>query len=126
MKYTAAEKAKIHANLDAIKAYIEREIQPNITGDITVDFGEMKTYYRGDREREFHLYVRNNSISGRSGGLGLSFDKDDERSSLSSTVYEWIDYAVALIREWHNIKAILLTAVANENETRNMINNFHI
>jgi hypothetical protein len=126
MKYTQAEKEKIHANLDAIKAYIEREIQPNITGDITVDFGEMKTYYHGDREREFHLYVRPNRISGRSGGLGLEFEREYKSQSLVSTVYAHMDYAIALLKEWHNIKATLHTAVAHENETRNMINNFHI
>ena len=126
MKYTQAEKEKICANLDAIKSYIERNVQPNITGDITVDFGEMKTYCNGDREKEFHLYVRPNRISGRIGGLGLEFEREYKSSSLTSTVYAHMDYAIALLREWHNIKATLHTAVQYENETRNLINNFNI
>ena len=127
MKYTQAEREKIHANLDAIKDYIKREIQPHISSQITVDFGQMKDYYPyGEREREFHLYVSPNNISGRSGGLGLEFDKEYKSSSLSSTVYNHLDYAVRLLKEWYSIKATLIAAVKNEAETRNVINNFEV
>ena len=126
MKYTTAEKEKIYESLIAINDYIEREIQPNITSSITVDFGTIKSYVDGTREKEFHLYVSPKSISCRQGGLGFDYAKTSTRNSTNTTVYSNYEYAVALMKEWHNIKATLHTAVANENETRNMINNFHI
>lgn len=125
MKYTPEEREKIYANLDAIKAYIEREIQPKITSKIEVDFGEIKSYLDWSKENEFHLYVYPEGIRGRIGGLGISFEKNPE-DKYEPTAYKHLDYAIGLLREWHNIKATLHTAVVNENETRNMINNFHI
>lgn len=125
MKYTAEEREKIYANLDAIKAYIEREIQSKITSKIQVNFGEVKSYLDWSREKEFHLYVYPEGIRGRIGNLGISFEKNPE-DKYEATAYKHIEYAVGLLREWYNIKATLHTAVANENETRNMINNFHI
>ena len=125
MVYTQAEKEKIHANLDAIKAYIQREIQPNITDRVVVDFGNMKSYLNGDREKEYHLYVSPKSLSCRIGGLGFDFVNAGE-SSYSATAYTQLDYAVELIRDWQSIKSILNTAIQRENDTRNAINNFYI
>ena len=125
-QYNQAEKEKIYSNINAIKEYIANNIQPHITDCITVDFGEMKTYYHGDREKEFHLYVRPDSISGRSGGLGLEFDADYESSSLTSTVYKHMDYAIALLKNWKSIKATLNTSIAHEKATREMINSFEV
>lgn len=125
MKYTQTEKEKIHANLDAIKSYIQREIQPHITDKITVDFGNMKTYMNGDRENEFHLYVCPKEITCRIGGLCFDFEKS-EAISYSATAYNQLEYAVELIKDWQGIKSILNTAIQRENDTRNAINNFYI
>ena len=125
MKYTQAEKERIYANLDAIKAYIEREIQPRITSQVTVDFGETKSYADWSREKEFHIYVYPEGIRGRIGGLGISFEKNPA-DKYEPTAYKHLDFAVGLIREWQSVKAILITAVQNEAETRNAINNFEV
>lgn len=126
MLYNQDEREKICAHLDAIKAYIEREIQPKITSEVKVDFGQMKTYYHGDREKEFHLYVSPRNISGRIGGLGLNFERTPTSSSYGATAYQHLDYVVGLLQEWHSIKATLHTAVQKEAETRNVINNFEV
>lgn len=126
MTYTQAEREKIHRNIDAIKAYIEEYIQLNISDRIEVDFGQTKSYMDGTREKEFHLYVSPTSISCRQGGLGFDFEKKSTRSSTLTTVYTNLEYAIALLKNWHSIKATLNTAIAHEKATREMINNFEV
>jgi hypothetical protein len=127
MKYTQAEREKIHANLDAIKSYIEEKIQPCITSKITVDFGEIKRYVDYSREKEFHIYVYPDDIRGRIGGLGISFKRNPEGLyAYEPTAYERLDFAVGLIEEWQNIKHQLVIAVNHEQNTRQIINDFAV
>lgn len=125
MKYTQEEKEKIYKNLDAIKAYIEREIQPHITAQIAVAFGTLKSYVDGSREQEFHIYVYPEGVRGRIGGLGISFEKNP-KDKYEATAYKNIDYAVGLLKEWYAIKATLHTSVENERLTRKLIDNFQV
>ena len=125
MTYTQAEKEKIYANLDAIKSYIETNIQPHITSKVEVDFGAIKGYIDGTRENEFHIYVYPDGICGRIGGLGISFERNP-KDIYKPTAYKHLDFAVGLIKEWHMIKSTLHTAVQKEAEIRNAINNFEI
>lgn len=123
MTYTQAEKEKIYANLDAIKVYIEREIQPHITSKVTVDFGQVKSYADWSREKEFHIYVYPEGMRGRIGGLCISFEKNP-KDEYEPTAYKHLDFAVGLLEEWQSIKATLHTSVQNEANTRARINNF--
>lgn len=125
MLYTQEEKAKIYENLDRIKECLEM-LQPRVRERITVDFGEMKTYASWDREREYHLYLSKDAISGRSGGLGLDYTRERVSSSTRSTVYQHFDYAVALIKNWQYIKRTILSKLEEQNETLAAINNFEV
>ena len=125
MLYTQEEKAKIYENLDRIKECLEM-LQPRVRERITVDFGEMKTYASWDREREYHLYLSKDTISGRSGGLGLDYTRERVSSSTRSTVYQHFDYAVALIKNWQYIKRTILSKLEEQNETLAAINNFEV
>ena len=124
MLYSKEEKQKIYDAIDQIKAYITT-LQPQIRDRITIDFGPIETYANYERESAYHLYVYPDDISGRSGGLGISFAKKKD-SSTSSTVYVWLDYTVALIKNWPHIKKTLLDEIAKQNATIAAINNFKI
>ena len=125
MMYTQEEKNKIHENLDKINAYLET-LQPKIRDRITVDFGEMKTYMYGDREREFHISIDNRSISGRSGGLGMDYTRESASSSTRASIYSHLDYAVALIQHWQHIKMEINTRIVQQNTAIAAINNFEV
>lgn len=125
MMYTNEERAKIHENLDKIKEYLD-EVRPNLRESVTVDFGPMKTYANFEREKAYHITVDKNEIYGRSGGLTLEYDKNAESTSLSSTVYQRLDYAVALIQNWPTVKATVNTAIQNQKQMLSDINNFEI
>lgn len=124
MLYSKEEKQKIYDAIDQIKAYITT-LQPQIRNKITIDFGPIEIYANYEREPAYHLYVYPDDISGRSGGLRISFTKE-ENSSTSSTVYVWLDYTVALIKNWPHIKKTLLDEIAKQNATIAVINNFKI
>lgn len=125
MMYTNEEKAKIYENLDKIKDYLDG-IRPNLRKSVTVDFGPMKTYANFNRENEYHITVGKNELSGRTGGLALDYDINGGKESLTSTVYAQLDYAVALIQNWFNIKATVNTAIQNQKQILSDINNFEI
>lgn len=125
MMYTQEEKNKIHDNLDKIKEYLET-LQPQIRERITIDFGEFKTYVNGDREKEFHLSVDKENISGRSGGLYMEYAREHTSSSTSASIYSRLDYAVALIQNWHHVKMEINTRIAQQNTTIAAINNFEV
>ena len=125
MMYTKEEKEKIYENLDKIKAYLEA-LQPKIRNRIEIDFGPMKTYANWDREKAYHLYISNENISGRSGGLGLDYEREYTGSSTRSTVYGQLDYAATLISDWSDIKGEINAELINQQRTINAINNFEI
>ena len=125
MTYTQEEKNKIYGILDTIKVYLQT-LQPQIRSRITVDFGEMKTYANFDRERKFHLYVDKNEIYGRSGGLGMVYDRERISSSTQASIYDHLDYATELIQNWQSIKREILDKMAQQNTTITAINNFEI
>lgn len=125
MLYTQEEKEKIYENLDRIKECLEM-LQPRVRDKITVDFGEMKTYANYDREREYHLYLYKDAIRGRVGGLGLDYTRERVSSSTRSTVYQHLDYAVALITNWQYIKRTILNKIEEQNETIAAINSFEV
>lgn len=125
MLYTQEEKEKIYENLDRIKECLEM-LQPRVRDKITVDFGEMKTYANYDREREYHLYLYKDAIRSRVGGLGLDYTRERVSSSTRSTVYQHLDYAVALITNWQYIKRTILSKIEEQNETIAAINSFEV
>ena len=125
MLYTSEERAKIHENLDKIKAYLEAA-SPQLRKSVTVDFGPVQTYANYEREKAYHITISNNEIYGRSGGLGISFDKGGEMSSCSSTAYKRLDYAVALIQNWSTVKASVNNAIKEQQQMLADINNFEI
>lgn len=124
MKYSQEEKMKIHNAIDQIKAYIAT-IQPQIRKNIIIDFGPMEQY-QYERERKYHLYIYPDGLSGRIGGLGIEFDKDAESASVITTAYRELEYTVALMQNWKNIKSQILNAIAEQNATIAAINNFEI
>ena len=125
MLYSQEERNKIHNNLDQITAYLT-ELQPCIRQKIVIDFGEMKTYVSGEREQEFHISISRTDISGRSGALGLAFTKEKISSSVCSTPYQHLDYAVGLCKEWPRIKKALLAELAKQQSIIATINKFKI
>ena len=125
MLYTPSEKEKIRENLDKIKEYLE-SLQPQIRDKITVDFGPMKTYADWTREQAYHLYIYSDDITARTGGLWMSFKREDIRSSTKSTVYDQFDFAVALIENWHKINRFILNEIDSQRASVNSIHNFEI
>lgn len=125
MTYTQEEKNKIYGILDTIKAYLQT-LQPQIRSRITVDFGEMKTYANFDREKQFHLSISKDDISGRSGGLYMAYEREIPSSSTKASIYDHLDYATELIQSWQSIKREILDKIASQNATIVAINNFEI
>lgn len=125
MLYTQEEKNKIYDNLDKIKEYL-KTLQPKIRDEITVDFGEMKTYANFNREREFHLSVDERDIYGRSGGLSMMYYRANLTSSTQASIYDHLDYAVGLIQNWQYIKTEILGKIGLQNATISAINNFEV
>lgn len=125
MMYTKEEKEKIYANIDKIKAYLD-EVRPNLRQGVTVDFGPIKTYADYSREPAFHITVDKDEIRGRSGGLYIEYGREATRTSTSATVYDRLEYAVALIQNWQTIKATVHTAIQNQKQTLADIDNFEI
>jgi hypothetical protein len=123
--YTTEERTKIHENLDKIKEYLDG-LRPNVRDAITVDFGPMKTYANFDRELAYHITIDRDEIRGRSGGLVLDYTREDVSSSTRSTVYQRLDYAVALIQNWYTIKETINTALQDQKQKLEDINNFEI
>lgn len=124
MMYTNEERAKIHENLDKIKEYLD-SVRPNLREKVTVDFGPIQTYADFSREHVYHITIGKDQLSGRMGGLGLDYDRN-ETSESRATVYERIDYAVALIQNWYTVKATVCTAIQNQKQMLSDINNFEI
>lgn len=125
MMYTNEERAKIYENLDKIKEYLDG-LRPDVRDAITVDFGPMKTYANFDREQAYHITIDRDEIRGRSGGLVLDYTREDVSSSTRSTVYQRLEYAVALIQNWFTIKATVNTALQAQKQKLDAINNFEI
>lgn len=124
MKYSQEEKQKIYNAVDQIKDYIAT-LQPEIREYITIDFGPMETYGY-ERECAYHISVHPDEITGRSGRLGIDFTNEVKSSSRRASVYTWLDYTVALIKNWPHIKKTLLDEIAKQNATIAAINNFKI
>lgn len=124
MLYTQEEKAKIHENLDKIKSYLDG-LRPQLRDGVTVDFGPMKTYANFEREQAFHITVRKDSISCRSGGLCFDFNRPEE-SAYGTTAYTQFDYAVALIQNWFTVKSTVNNAIKEQERMFADINNFEI
>ena len=122
--YSKEEREKIHSNLDKIKAYLD-DIRPNLRERVTVDFGPVKTYADWTREQAYHITVSKDGISCRAGGLGFDFSKA-EFNCYNATAYSQMDYAVALIQNWHTVKSTVNTAIQNQKNTLNCIHNFEI
>lgn len=125
MMYTMEERAKIYANLDKIKEYLEA-LCPQLRDKVTVDFGPVRTYANFDREKSYHITVSKDGVYGRTGGLGLDFDKASMKSSSRCTAYEQLDYAVALIQNWQTVKTTVNNAIKNQKQMLADIDNFEI
>lgn len=71
---TKEEQDKLRSNIEKIEAYIKAEIIPRLNGTrARVDFGDMHTYVGEPHcEREYHLSVSPNGVSGWTGNLGLT------------------------------------------------------
>ena len=125
MLYTSEEKEKIRENLDKIKEYLEG-LQPQVRDKITIDFGPIETYADWSRENKYHLTLWSDNITARTGGLWMSFTREDIRSSTKSTVYEQFDFAVALIENWQKVKRFILAEMDSQRTSVNSIHNFEI
>ena len=124
MKYTQEERAKIHENLDKIKDYLDG-LRPQLRDSVTVDFGPMKTYADFSREQAFHITVRKDEISCRTGGLCFDFSKP-EKSAYKATAYSELEYAVSLIQNWFTVKSTVNNAIKEQERMLSDINNFEI
>lgn len=124
MQYTQEEKAKIHENLDKIKNYLD-DLRPQLRDGVTVDFGPMRTYADFSREQAFHITVRKDEISCRTGGLWFDFSKP-EKSAYRATAYTEYDFAVSLIQNWFTVKSVVNNAIKEQEKMFSDINNFEI
>ena len=77
---TKEEQSKLRSNIEKIEAYIKAEIIPRLNGTrARVDFGDMQTYVgEPHREREYHLSVSPQGVSGWTGNLGLTMLPEDD------------------------------------------------
>lgn len=136
MEFTKKEyKEILIPNGKKIEEFIKSEIQPYLTGTITVCFGETveRGRYNELKEKEFCLWVRRDEIGGNCGGLTLLFALDDYQKRMTGyiDIYDSYGYGGKFIYElcadWTRIKRILLNAV-NEQQTKRkqVLENFKI
>ena len=125
---TKEEQSKLQSNVEKIEAYIKAEIIPRLNGTrARVDFGDMHTYVGEPHcEREYHLSVSPNGVSGWTGNLGLTMLPDDDGPIAFMRSFCSPDAGVALLRNWPDIKKTLLNHIKDVEETNVLLDDFTV
>lgn len=128
MEYTRKEYEEIlKPNGKAIEEFIRTEIQPYLMTDIEIPFGNIVHRGRCEeiKEQEFTLFVRNDKVFGRIGGLVVYFDMPDYLKGSCGSIDIYNDYGWGgnflynLCLNWQTIKAKLNKAVESQKNRRN-------
>lgn len=128
MRLSDEEMKKLKRNVSKIEAYIKAEIIPRLNGTrARVDFGDMRTYVgEPHREREYHLSVSPNGVSGWTGKLGLTMLPEDDGPIAFRRSFCYPDAGLALLREWPMVKKELLKHIQNVEDKRAVLDDFTV
>ena len=136
MEYTREEYiGKLIPQGRKIEEFIRNEVQPYLTKEIEIGFGDV--VHRGRfseiTEHEFSIYVRKDEIVGTCGGLSILFNIKEYQRGICGWIDVWNDYSYGgkvlfeLCLNWQTIKRKLLADVCNQTEKRrNVLENFQI
>lgn len=125
---TKEELSKLRSNVEKIEAYIKAEIIPHLNGTrARVDFGDMQTYVgEPHREREYHLSVSPQGVSGWTGYLGLTMLPEDDGPTAFGRSFCSPDAGITLLRNWPTIKKALLNHIKDVEETNVLLDDFTV
>ena len=120
MKFTKKEYDSIlKERAKEIETYIESEIQPYITEEIKIDFGDYvrRGRYGEVKEREFTLIIRKDCIFGNCGGLVLYFKIPYYMKNCCGSIDIYDDWTYGgrfiydLCSNWQSVKGSIITMV---------------
>ena len=113
----------------SIEEFIKNEIQPHITKEIEIPFGDIvcRGRYGEIKEHEFTLYVRKDRIFGSIGGLTIYFDFPKYLTGSCGSVDIYDNYAYGgkfiynLCLDWQSIKLRLLRDIDSQKRNRDAV-----
>lgn len=122
---------KLKKNGKAIAEFIKTEIQPYLSEDVKIKFGDIVTRgrYSEIREHKFKLIVQRGKIFGNCGGLTIYFDIPEYLKHTCGCIDIYNDYSYGgefiydLCLEWYRIKTELINEVKRQNKNRNAVLN---
>lgn len=120
MIFTQEDKLKLASNVAAMVDYIKENIQPRVSGEITVHFGGKHTCVRSGNSTEmYHLRVEPKSIE-----YAVKFGSYTalEPGVVASYPGEMLD----LVKNWMDVKCMLNVAVQNQEDDRKAIYDFKV
>lgn len=123
MTYTTEQKEQIHANIQKIVSYIEKNILPHITYCYeTGNFGPIETWGRWDEKRGQRYYIALNGpyadkIRFYHGCNCWNAEEITERAT---------ECAVNFLKYWHDAKCYMNTEIQNAQDIKKLINEFTI
>ena len=130
MEYTKREyEENLKPNAKAIEEFIAREIQPYLTNEIEIPFGDIvrRGRYNEIREHEFTLYVRKDKVFGKIGGLTIYFDIPSYLKGVCGCIDIYNDWGYGgrfiynLCLRWEAIKFKLLGEVDTQKRRRDAV-----
>ena len=130
MEYTMKEyKDILKPQAKAIEEFIKNEIQPYLTKEIEIPFGNIvhRGRYNEVKEHEFTLYVRKDKVFGKIGGLTVYFDIPEYFKNTCCCIDIYNDYRYGgsfiynLCLRWQSIKHKLLSEIDSQKRSRDMV-----
>ena len=123
MTYTASEKQQIHANIEKATAFL-LEIAKKLGEHFDFTFDKQKRY-----SLVISFYGGAPTITGWKGcNYSISFKRSE--NAIERTIFDdcdvILDFCVAILCEWENIKNAIQEEIARQNEIRELIENFEI
>ena len=118
-----------------IEEFVKNEVQPYLTEEIKVSFGEIveRGRYNEIREHQFSIYVSKNELVGTCGGLSILFDMRDDQKGVCGLIDVWDNYGhggeflFELCLNWQTIKRKLLNGVEDQKKKRSEVfDNFQV
>ena len=130
MEFTKQEyREQLIPNGRMIEEYIKEEIMPNITENITIDFGDIvqRGRYNEIKEHEFSIHVHKDNVSGSCGGLTILFDIKDWQKGVCGYIDVWNNYGYGgeflfnLCLHWSRIKREMLNSIDRQKSKRQAV-----
>lgn len=130
MEFTKKEYEEILTQrAKAIEQFIKTEIQPHITKEFKISFGDIvhRGRYNEIKEHEFTLYIRNDEIFGMIGGLAIYFNMPEYLKGCCGCIDIYNHYSYGgrfiyyLCLNWQHIKAEMLAEMNKQKQNKNAV-----